>query len=130
MIKPWLLLFGSLIVGTTAAIANEVICTKDSSKCAKLTDVDDSVEITVEVQLPDQSTKTLDVTKVEAGLFGKLGIAGKSSYERHTLSLLRWSEDTEDADILYVQLQAWKDGQRYTVSGPIAITDGGEIIWQ
>ena len=130
MIRSCALLLVLLVVGTTASFANEEICTKDSSKCAKLIEKEALVEIVVEVQLPDQTTKKLDVTKIENGLFGKLGRAGKSSYENHSLSLLRWSEGAKDIDILFVQLQAWKDGQRYTVSGPIAITDDGKIIWQ
>ena len=130
MIKLWVLLFGALIAGTTASFASEAICTGDSSKCAQLKDADGSIKLFVEVILPDQTTKTLDVTKIESGLFGKLRVEGKSSYESYTLSLLRWAEGAKDSDILFVQLQAWKEGQRYTVSGPIAITDSGEIIWQ
>jgi hypothetical protein len=130
MLKLWLLFFGALFACTTASFADEVICTGDSSKCAKLTDADGSIELIVEVLLPDQTIKTLDVTRVESGLFGKLGVEGKSGYERYTVSLVRWAEGAQDNDILFVQLQAWKEGQRYTVSGPIAITDNGEIIWQ
>ena len=130
MLRPCVLLFASLAVGTATSFASEEICTENSSKCAKLIETEGLVELFVEVQLPDRTTRKLDVTRIETGLFGKLGIADKSSYERHSLSLLRWSEGAEEIDLLFVQLKAWKDGQRYTVSGPVAITDGGKIIWQ
>lgn len=72
----------------------------------------------------------VDVSIIEKGLFRKLGLADRSSYERYETVPVEWIPMANERQMLIVRLRAWKEGQRYTVTGPVVIEASGQVIWQ
>ena len=72
----------------------------------------------------------VDVSPIEKGLFRKLGLADCSSYERYETVPVEWKPMENERQMLIVRLRAWKEGQRYTVTGPVVIEASGRVIWQ
>lgn len=71
---------------------------------------------------PNGDHTTIDISRIEDGLFAKLGTAERAEYDWKAL---------EDGDLLLnMRLRAWRDGQRYTVSGPVIIRPDGSVLWQ
>jgi hypothetical protein len=90
----------------------------------------DKPKLVVYARQPDGTDKMVDISRIEDALFTKLGTAGKEEYERYLITPMGWTDSPNGVDILTVRLQAWNQGQRYTVSGVVAVTNNGEIIWQ
>lgn len=91
---------------------------------------DSRSNIYVLLLLPNGDHKTTDISRIEDGLFAKLGTAERSEYERYETTPIEW-KTLEDGDfLLKVRLRAWRDGQRYTVSGPVIVRTDGSVLWQ
>jgi len=72
----------------------------------------------------------VDVSRVEAGNFGKLGTK-RVKYERYETTPVKWLKRDDDN---YYQCEfrtrAWQGGQRYTVSEPMLITKQGTPLYR
>ena len=102
-----------------------------NKRAAAVSIVDDSgTHVYVVLIVPDSDFLVADITPIERGLFGKLGRADRSEYERFETKPVEWLEETDDHFLLDVRLRAWRNGQRYTVSGPVIVKVDGLVIWQ
>lgn len=81
------------------------------------------------VRVDEATFKAVDLTKVGSGLFSKLG-QPSSYYDSFTLKPLEWQETPQGHFLLTVQLRAWRNGQRYTVEGPVIVGRDASVIWQ
>lgn len=66
----------------------------------------------------------VDVSQVTFVNLGKLGIAKKEDYEKIVTKPVKWLKSTVELQIIEFQTQAWRNGQRYTVSEPVLINNG------
>ena len=67
---------------------------------------------------------TVDITSVENGNLGKLGLRPRSAYSRIISFPSKWLKASENEYMVNITTQAWFEGQRYTVSEPVYIRDG------
>ncbi len=103
----------------------------DSNTAAALSIRNDlGTHVYVVLARPDRESLAVDITPIEYGLLGKLGTSDRSQYERFETEPVEWLDVTEDYFLLNVRLRAWRDGQRYTVFGPVRINADGTVIWQ
>ena len=72
----------------------------------------------------------IDVSRIEDGLFIKLGLAERAKYEKYETTPIEWHALEGGNMQLTVRLRAWRDGQRYTVTGPVVVRSDGSLIWQ
>lgn len=79
---------------------------------------------------PNGEHTTADISRIENGLFAKLGTAERSDYEKYETAPIEWKALEDGNLLLKVRLQAWRDGQRYTVLGPVIIRPDGSVLWQ
>jgi len=72
----------------------------------------------------------VEASGVEGGNFGKLGIAGRSGYDRFETTPTQWlqREDGWFQDVM--RTRAWKAGKRYTVSEKLLIKPDGTVLWR
>lgn len=73
---------------------------------------------------------TTDISRIEDGLFAKLGTADRAEYEMYETAPIEWMTLEDGNLLLMVRLRAWRDGQRYTVAGPVIIRPDGSVLWQ
>ena len=70
------------------------------------------------------SENITDVSKIEQSNLGKLGIAKKAEYKSVQTKPIEWLSSKENLFLVSFQTRAWLKGQRYTVAGPAAVTNG------
>jgi hypothetical protein len=71
-----------------------------------------------------------NVSPIVSGLFAKLGTTDRSDYERYVVEPVRWLNQTDSQVVAEFRLRAWRDGQRYSVTGPVAVNSDGTVDWQ
>lgn len=74
--------------------------------------------------------QAVDVSGVEGGNFGKLGIGGRKGYERFETTPVRWMHRDDGLYYVEIRTRAWKSGRRYTVSEPMLISTNGTPLWR
>ena len=74
--------------------------------------------------------QAVDVSGVEGGNFGKLGIAGRKGYERFETTPIRWMQRDDGLYFVEIRTRAWKSGKRFTVSEPMLISTNGTPLWR
>jgi hypothetical protein len=79
---------------------------------------------------PDDQHVAIDISRIEDGLFAKLGTADRTEYEKYESTPIEWEALENGKLLLTVRLRVWRDGQRYTVSGPVIIRPDGSVLWQ
>ena len=89
----------------------------------------DSV-IFVFLRQPDGTYQTADVSKVEAGNFGKLGLLPRTAYERFETTPVEWLSRDDGLFQVRICTTAWRSGQRYTVYEPLIIKPDGIVLWR
>ena len=104
--------------------------TEDRSAAALSIPADWGTALYVVLFRSDAKPLVVNISRVGPALFLKLGLAPQSEYEKYEIQPVEWLEETESQVMLSVRLHAWRDGQRYTVSTPIAVDDEGFVIWQ
>lgn len=72
----------------------------------------------------------VDVSRVEAGNLGKLGLAGRAGYDRVETTPTRWVYREDGRFQVIMRTRAWRAGKRYTVSEPLLINADGTILWR
>ena len=72
----------------------------------------------------------VDVSAVEGGNFGKLGLGGREPYERFETVPIEWRYFDDGYFSVVMRTRAWKGGKRYTVSETLVITPMGTVIWR
>jgi hypothetical protein len=71
----------------------------------------------------------VDLSQVEDRNFGALG-RSRREYERFRTTPLEWSTRPDGLLQLKVRTQAWRSGQRYTITEPLLIHRGGKVLWR
>jgi hypothetical protein len=89
----------------------------------------DSV-IFVFLRQPDGTYQTADISKVEAGNFGKLGLLPRTAYERFETTPEEWLRRDDGLFQVRIRTTAWRSGQRYTVNVPLIIKPDGIVLWR
>lgn len=72
----------------------------------------------------------VDASGVEGGNFGKLGISGRSGYERFETQPVEWLRREDEWFQVVMRTRAWKAGQRFTVSEALVIKPDGTVLWR
>ena len=137
------LILGSLFAITSAACAAEErdidliaeakesgIWTDDRAAAAVSIPMNGRTGVYVLLVQSDGKYATVDISRIEDGLFKKLGLAERGDYEKYETQPVEWSTPDGGNRMLIVRLQAWRDGQRYTVKGPVIIRSDGSVLWQ
>jgi len=65
-----------------------------------------------------------NVSQVENGNIGKLGITPKSKYEKVITFPTKWLQSNNNEFMISFTTQAWLSGQRYTVTEPVLVKNG------
>jgi hypothetical protein len=71
----------------------------------------------------------VDVSRVEAGLFGMLG-RPRADYDRFETTPVEWVIRTDGRFLVRMRTRAWRGGQRYTVSDLLLIGADGTVFWR
>ena len=79
---------------------------------------------------PDGTFLACDASGVEGGNFGKLGTAGRESYDRYETTPVKWLHRDNGYFQVMMQTRAWKNGQRYTVAEPLVIRKDGFVVYR
>jgi len=77
----------------------------------------------------ESSYKSVDVTAVEAGNFGKLG-RNISFYDKYTTKATKWIERKDGLLQIEFLTYAWKNSQRYTAKEPLLLNKSGEPLYR
>ena len=137
------LILGSLLAITSAAHAADDsninlvaearasgLWTNDGTAAAVSIPMDNRTGVYVLLEREDGEYTIADISRIEDGLFTKLGLAKPVDYDRYETLPVEWIA-LEGGDLLLkVRLQAWRDGRRYTVSGPVIIRSDESVHWQ
>jgi hypothetical protein len=71
-----------------------------------------------------------DVSGVEGGNFGVLGIAGRAGYERFETTPIEWLPRDDGRLQVVMRTRAWKAGRRYTVSEKLVVSADGTPLYR
>jgi hypothetical protein len=71
---------------------------------------------------------SVDVSQVTYSNLGKLGIYKLSEYERVVTFPTEWLQSNHEIHMVEFKTQAWRNGQRYTVSEPVLIKNGRYLV--
>jgi hypothetical protein len=71
-----------------------------------------------------------DASGVEDGNFGKLGIAGRTAYDRFETTPTEWLHREDGWFQVVMRTRAWKAGKRYTVSEKLLIKPDGTVLYR
>jgi len=72
----------------------------------------------------------VDVSAVEGGNFGKLGVVGRAGYDCFETIPVEWLHRDDGMFQVVMRTRAWKSGKRYTVSEPLIIRADGTPLWR
>ncbi|MFO1511451.1 MAG: hypothetical protein U1F83_00815 [Verrucomicrobiota bacterium] len=78
----------------------------------------------------DGSYLASNVSGVEGGNFGVLGISGRGGYDRFETTPLEWLHRDDGRFQVVMQTRAWKAGKRYTVSENLLIAKNGTPLYR
>jgi hypothetical protein len=78
----------------------------------------------------DGAFLAVNVSDVELGNIGKLGMAKRDGYSRIETKPVKWLIGFNDLFRIELNTKAWKDGKRYSVSEPLIIMPSGDVIWR
>lgn len=106
------------------------IWTSDRTAAAVSIPMKNRTAVYVLLMNPSGEFTTADVSRIEDGVFRKLGLAQRSDYERYETRPIELSTLDDGNLLLKVRLRAWRNGQRYTVSGPVIVRADGSVLWQ
>jgi hypothetical protein len=85
--------------------------------------------LTAYLRQQDGAFLEIDLSAVEGGNFGKLGLR-PVEYDRFETSPIEWLPRQDGLFQVNIQTRAWRAGQRYTVSEPLVIHPDGTVIWR
>lgn len=68
--------------------------------------------------------RIIDVTPVIYSNIGKLGLWKIIDYDKVVTEPIEWLESTSSIQLVNFRTQAWRDGQRYTVTETVLIKNG------
>jgi hypothetical protein len=71
-----------------------------------------------------------DVSGVEGGNFGVLGISGRAGYERFETTPIEWLPRDDGRFQVVMRTRAWKAGRRYTVSEKLLVSADGTPLYR
>lgn len=71
-----------------------------------------------------------DVSGVEGGNFGVLGISGRNGYDRFETTPVEWLHRDDGRFQVVMRTRAWKAGRRYTVSEKLLIAANGTPLYR
>ena len=71
-----------------------------------------------------------DVSGVEGGNFGVLGISGRAGYERFETTPTEWLPRDDGRFQVVMRTRAWKGGRRYTVSEKLLVAADGKPLYR
>jgi len=77
----------------------------------------------------DGSFLEIDLSQVEGGNFGKLGWT-RADCDHFETKPVEWLPRQDDLLQVKIQTQAWRAGQRYTVSESVALRRDGTVLWR
>jgi hypothetical protein len=72
----------------------------------------------------------VDASGVEGGNLGKLGVAGRSGYDRFETTPTEWLHRDDGRFQIVMRTRAWKAGKRYTVPEKLLINPSGTVLWR
>jgi hypothetical protein len=85
--------------------------------------------VTAYLQQPDGTFLEIDLSAVERRNLGKLGRLG-AEYDHVETRPIEWLPRQDGLLQVKIQTQAWRAGQRYTVSEPLVLRPDGTVIWR
>lgn len=71
-----------------------------------------------------------DVSSVEGGNFGVLGMSGRGAYDRFETTPVEWLHRDDGRFQVVMRTRAWKAGRRYTVSEKLLISADGTPLYR
>jgi hypothetical protein len=82
------------------------------------------------IQGNGKSFKPVDISLVEDGSLGKIGIGGRKSCSKVESVPVEWIARDDECFQIKIRTRAWKDGQRYTVYEPLIVTADGRALYR
>jgi hypothetical protein len=124
----------ALLVGYAfAASANpppdSALWNADKTAAVAATSEASGTRVTAYLRQQDGTFLEIDLSAAENGNFGKLG-QRPTEYDRFETKPTKWLPRQDDLFQVSIQTQAWRAGQRYTVSEPLIFRPDGTVIWR
>ena len=85
--------------------------------------------VTAYLHQQDGTFLEISLSAVEGGNFGKLG-RRPAEYDRFETKPIKWIPRQGGLFQVSIQTQAWRAGQRYTVTEPLIFRPNGTVIWR
>ena len=85
--------------------------------------------VTAYLRQQDGTFLEIDLSAAESGNFGKLG-RRPTEYDRFETKPINWLPRQDALLQVSIQTQAWRAGNRYTVSEPLIFHPDGTVIWR
>ena len=82
------------------------------------------------IQQDEKKYKAVDISQIEDGNLGKLGMARRMEYSKIETIPTEWRNRDDSSYQVVLRTRVWKDGQRYTVYEELIITANGTPLWR
>ena len=125
-------MFAALLLGyglTEAASEPPDAALWNADRTAAVTAIpgESGTRVTAFLRQRDGTFLEVDLSTVESGNFGKLG-RHLSDYDHFETKPIEWLPRQDDLLQVKIQTQAWRAGQRYTVSEPLVFSREGTVL--
>ena len=123
------LLFGFCISTWANPPPDSALWNAERSAAASAAPGSSGTRVTAYLQQQDGTFLEIDLSAVEIGNFGKLG-RRSTEYDHFETKPIEWLPRQDGLFQVTIQTQAWRAGQRYTVSEPLVFGPDGTVIWR
>ena len=123
------LLFGYVLAAAASQPPDTALWNADRTAAVTAIPGESGTLVTAFLKQQDGTFLEIDVSGVEGGNFGKLG-RPQAEYDRFETKPIEWLPRQDDLLQVKIQTQAWRAGQRYTVSEPLVLRRDGTVLWR
>ena len=123
------LLVGYTLAASASPPSDSALWNADRTAAVVAISEASGTRVTAYLRQQDGTFLEIDLSAVEGGNFGKLG-RRKTEYDRFETRPIKWIPRQDTLFQVSIQTQAWRAGQRYTVSEPLIFRPDGTVIWR
>ncbi len=123
------LLFGYVLSAAASQPPDTALWNADRTAAVTAIPGESETRVTAFLRQQDGTFLEVDLSGVEGSNFGKLG-RRPAEYDRFETKPIEWLPRQDDLLQVKIQTQAWRAGQRYTVSEPLVFRRDGTVLWR
>jgi hypothetical protein len=122
-----------LSIGVLAAAAGQppdaALWNADGTAAVSAVPGETVTRVTAFLKQQDGTFLEVDLSGAEDRHVGRLGHR-RTEYDRVETRAIEWLSRQDDLLQVRIQTQAWRAGQRYTVSEPVVLRRDGTVLWR